>query len=86
LRRTKIEIANRVPNTGDTLNQWTKLSVFASDDAVPVDSNTSERESRRAVLNRKNSLFVGNPLGGVTEATLRSLPRTRRRHRDQPAA
>jgi len=35
--------------------------VFCSDGAVPIDNNVSEREMKRVVLNRKNSLFVGNP-------------------------
>jgi hypothetical protein len=34
----------------------------------------------RAVLNRKNSLFVGNPRGGRTAAVLASLTSTCRRH------
>jgi hypothetical protein len=35
--------------------------VFTSDGSVPIDNNASEREMKRVVLNRKNSLFVGNP-------------------------
>ena len=38
--------------------------------AVPIDNNISEREMKRVVLNRKNSLFVGNPRGGRTAAIL----------------
>jgi len=30
---------------------------------VPIDNNVSEREMKRVVLNRKNSLFVGNATG-----------------------
>jgi transposase len=45
------------------LGQWQELSVFAGDGAVPIDNNLSEREMKRVVLNRKNSLFVGNPRG-----------------------
>jgi Transposase IS66 family len=44
-----------------TLSQWEELTVFTSDGAVPIDNNVSEREMKRVVLNRKNSLFVGNP-------------------------
>jgi transposase len=35
---------------------------------------------KRIVLNRKNSLFVGNARGGKTAAILASLIRTCRRH------
>jgi transposase len=66
------------------LNQWTELSVFASDGAVSIDNNISEREMKRVVLNRKNSLFVGNPRGGVTGAILSSLTSTCRRHGINP--
>jgi transposase len=40
--------------------------MFTRDGAVPIDNNASEREMKRVVLNRKNSLFVGNPRGGRT--------------------
>jgi hypothetical protein len=43
---------------------------------VPIDNNVSEREMKRVVLNRKNSLFVGNPRGGRTAAILASLTST----------
>jgi len=36
------------------------------------------------VLNRKNSLFVGNPRGGRTAAILASLTSTCRRHQIDP--
>jgi hypothetical protein len=36
------------------------------------------------VLNRKNSLFVGNPRGGRTAAILASLTSTCRRHEIDP--
>jgi transposase len=65
---------------GYTLNQWTELNVFAADGAVPIDNNVSEREMKRVVLNRKNSLFVGNERGGRTAAILSSLTSTCRRH------
>jgi transposase len=66
------------------LNQWEALSVFVSDGAVPIDNNISEREIKRIVLNRKNSLFVGNPRGGETAAILASLTSTCRRHNIDP--
>jgi transposase len=51
-----------------TLSQWDALTVFTTDGAVPIDNNVSEREMKRIVLDRKNSLFVGNPRGGRTAA------------------
>jgi len=66
------------------LNQWNELSVFAGDGAVPIDNNVSEREMKRVVLNRKNSLFVGNERGGATAAVLSSLTSTCKRHGIDP--
>jgi transposase len=66
------------------LNQWATLNVFAADAAVPIDNNVSEREIKRIVLNRKNSLFVGNERGGQTAAVLASLASTCRRHGIDP--
>jgi transposase len=66
------------------LSQWQELSVFSTDGAVPIDKNISEREMKRVVLNRKNSLFVGNPRGGRTVAVLASLTSTCRRHDIDP--
>ncbi len=51
---------------------------------MPIDNNVSEREMKRVVLNRKNSLFVGNPRGGRTAAILASLASTCRRHQVDP--
>jgi transposase len=66
------------------LGQWEELNVFCSDGAVPIDNNVSEREMKRVVLNRKNSLFVGNARGGRTAAILASLTSTCRRHDIDP--
>ena len=66
------------------LSQWAELNVFCSDGAVAIDNNVSEREMKRVVLNRKNSLFVGNPRGGRTAAILASLTSTCRRHDIDP--
>jgi transposase len=66
------------------LGQWAELTVFASDGGVPIDNNVSEREMKRVVLNRKNSLFVGNARGGRTAAILASLTSTCRRHAIDP--
>ena len=67
-----------------TLGQWQELTVFTRDGAVPIDNNVSEREMKRVVLNRKNSLFVGNPRGGRTAAILASLTSSCRRHEMDP--
>jgi hypothetical protein len=55
-------------------------NVFRSDGALHIDNSISEREMKRVVLNRKNSLFVGNARGGRTAAILSSLTSTCRRH------
>lgn len=66
------------------LSQWEELTVFCSDGAVPIDNNVSEREMKRVVLNRKNSLFVGNARGGRTAAILASITSSCRRHDMDP--
>ena len=58
------------------LGQWAELNVFCADGAVPIDNNVSEREMKRVVLNRKNSLFVGDPQLYLTQL-LTNLPTTR---------
>ena len=67
-----------------TLSQWEALNVFTTDGTVAIDNNVSEREMKRIVLNRKNSLFVGNPRGGRTAAILASLTSSCRRHDVDP--
>jgi len=66
------------------LGHWEELNVFLSDGAVEIDNNVSEREMKRVVLNRKNSLFVGNARGGRTAAILASFTSTCRRHDVDP--
>lgn len=66
------------------LNQWAELTVFAKNERVPIDNNASERDMKRVVLNRKNSLFVGNERGGETAAILSSLTATCKRHGADP--
>jgi transposase len=62
------------------LNHWEELNVFLSDGTVEIDNNVSEREMKRIILTRKNSLFVGNARGGRTAAILASLTSSCRRH------
>ena len=69
---------------GYALNQWKELNAFAADGAIPIDNNVSEREMKRIVLNRKNSLFVGNERGGQTAAILSSFTSTCKRHSIDP--
>ena len=66
------------------LGHWEELNVLLSDGAVPIDNNVSEREMKRVVLTRKNSLLVGNERGGRTAAILASLTSTCRRHEVDP--
>jgi transposase len=66
------------------LGRWEELNVYCSDGAVPIDNNVSEREMKRVVLNRKNSLFVGNARGGRTAAILASITSSCRRHDVDP--
>jgi transposase len=66
------------------LGHWEEFNVFVSDGAVAIDNNVSEREMKRVVLNRKNSLFVGNARGGRTAAILASITSTCRRHDVDP--
>jgi hypothetical protein len=87
LRRWKEQLLPKHPMAeavNYTLGQWSELTVFCSDGAVPIDNNVSEREMKRVVLNRKNSLFVGNPRGGRTAAILASLTSTCRRRGSIP--
>lgn len=65
-------------------NQWKELTAFLEDGAIPLDNNVSEREMKRIVLNRKNSLFVGNERGGQTAAILASITSTCKRHEIDP--
>jgi transposase len=69
---------------GYALSQWPELTVYSIDGAIPIDNNVSEREMKRVVLTRKNSLFVGNERGGRTAAILASLASTCRRHEIDP--
>ncbi len=66
------------------VNQWKELNVYATDGAIPIDNNESEREMKRICLNRKNSLFVGNERGGASAAIVSSFTSTCRRHGIDP--
>jgi transposase len=82
LDRWKLELIPKHPMVDAVnyaLNQWQEMTIFLADAAVPLDNNLSEREMKRVVINRKNSLFVGNERGGRTMAILSSFTSTCRR-------
>ena len=82
LDRWKLELIPKHPMADAVnyaLNQWQAMTIFLEDAAVPLDNNASEREMKRVVINRKNSLFVGNERGGRTMAILSSITSTCRR-------
>lgn len=82
LERWKLELLPKHPMMDAinyALNQWQAMTTFLNDAAIPLDNNISEREMKRVVINRKNSLFVGNERGGRTMAILSSMTSTCRR-------
>jgi transposase len=66
------------------LNQWTELTLFTTDPAVPIHNNLAEQQMKRIALLRKNSLFVATERGGATAAILSSITSTCRRHGIDP--
>jgi transposase len=60
------------------LNQWDELTLFLTDQHLPIDNNASERALRVAALGRKNFLFVGTNEAGEDLASLYSLRGQRR--------
>ncbi len=84
LRKTLLPKNPMAEAVNYSLNQWKDLTLFLEDGAVPIDNNASEHEMKRVVLNRKNSLFVGNARGGRTAAILSSFTATCRRHGIDP--
>jgi len=71
---------------GYTLNQWSELTLFTTDGAVPIHNNLAEQQMKRIALLRKNALFAGSLRGGETAAILSSLTSTCRRHEINPQA
>ncbi len=71
---------------GYTLNQWSALTLFTTDPAVPLHNNLAEQQMKRIALLRKNALFAGSVRGGETAAILSSLTSTCRRHEINPQA
>lgn len=56
--------------------QWTALTRFLEDAALPLDNNPAERALRAMALGRKNYLFVGSDEAGQNLAGLASLVAT----------
>jgi transposase len=69
-----------------TLNQWSELTLFTTDPAVPIHNNLAEQQMKRIALLRKNALFAGSPRGGESAAILSSLTSTCRRNEINPQA
>jgi transposase len=65
---------------GYVLNQWSELTRFTTDPAVPIHNNLAEQQMKRIALLRKNSLFVATPRGGETAAILSTITSTCQRH------
>ncbi len=58
---------------GYALGQWDALTLFLTDQHLPIDNNASERALRVCALGRKNFLFVGTNEAGENLAGLYSL-------------
>ncbi|GAB7545712.1 hypothetical protein CS8_053950 [Cupriavidus sp. 8B] len=58
------------------LNQWTALTLYASDGRVETDNNAAERALRAVALGRKNFLHFGSDSGGERGAATCSLVAT----------
>jgi transposase len=87
LDRWKADLLPKSPMAaavGYALNQWEELTAFLRDPELPIHNNLAEQEMKRQALNRKNSLFVGNPRGGEIAAILSSLTSSCRRHGVDP--
>ena len=68
------------------MRHWDALTRFATDGAIPIDNNRSERTLRDQAIGRKNWLFVGSRQGGATAATLYSVVASAKRHHLDPEA
>ena len=69
---------------GYALGQWDALTLFLTDQHLPIDNNASERALRVAALGRKNFLFVGTDKAGENLAGLYSLIATCEAHQVNP--
>lgn len=69
---------------GYALNEWSELTLFTRDGAVPIHNNLAEQQMKRIALLRKNALFVGTARGGETAAIISSITSTCQRHGINP--
>lgn len=58
---------------GYALNQWSTLTLYASDGRVEIDNNAAERALRAIALGRKNFLQFGSDSGGERGAASYSI-------------
>jgi hypothetical protein len=68
------------------LAQWTKLTVFLTNVAVPLDNNRCENAIRPFVVGRKNWLFSDTEAGARASANLYSLIQTAKANGVEPHA
>jgi len=69
-----------------TLRHWIALTKFVDDPELEIDNNSSEREIKDFVLDRKNFLFAGSDAGGKAIAILLSLIASAKRNKIDPQA
>jgi transposase len=71
---------------GYALSQWDALTLFLTDQHLPIDNNASARALRVAALGRKNFLTVGTDEAGENLAGLYSLIATCEANEVNPVA
>ena len=69
-----------------SLSNWSALTTFLDDGAVPIDNNAAENAIRPLAVGRKNWLFVGSQLAGERAAVLMSLIETAKLNGHDPWA
>jgi transposase len=69
---------------GYAQNQWTALTMYATQGFLNIDNNASERAMKRVALGRKNWLFAGNDAAAENAARLWSLIAGCERHSIDP--
>jgi hypothetical protein len=68
------------------LNHWENLLRYATDGALEIDNNRSERTLRPVAIGRKNWMFFGSDRGGETAAICMSIIASAKRHNIEPKA
>ena len=54
-------------------NQWSALTRYLADGAIPIDNNDVEQLMKQVALGRKNWLFIGSVAAGYRAADLMTL-------------